>query len=244
MHAALPSGGAILARPEGQGSSRRWVKVPQDMILASFGLPFRLGAAVILLMILLYAVEGDVRTIVFTDTLQTTVMLLGRAVCTALLLWHLGLSLPQSVVALHGWGLSQVFRTDPRAADFVVKQMAAGMFIAIAMTVIDQEMLQKSLSVRRLADSQKNLPVLGVVLLTVVAVFPGLGALLALAAPGLGLQAAGCRRPRVPGLGAAAAAGLGPGAVRDRARLGAVPQCHRRSHRADLVQPHRPARLA
>ena len=58
------------------------VKILQDSILASFGLPFWLTAAVILLMVLLYTVEGGVRTIVFTDTLQTAGMLLGLNVYT------------------------------------------------------------------------------------------------------------------------------------------------------------------
>ena len=85
------------------------VAVLQDMILASFGVPFWLTAAVILLMILLYTVEGGVRTIVFTDTLQTAGMLLGLLVCTAFLLHSLDLSLPQSLALMHERGISQVF---------------------------------------------------------------------------------------------------------------------------------------
>ena len=67
------------------------VRILQDTILQSMGVPFWLTTAVILLMILLYTVEGGVRTIVFTDTLQTAGMLLGLLVCIAFLLQRLDL---------------------------------------------------------------------------------------------------------------------------------------------------------
>jgi Na+/proline symporter len=161
--------------------------------LQNFGAPFWLTTAVILLMILLYTVEGGVRTIVFTDTLQTAGMLLGLFVCTAFLLHKLDLSLWQSLVQLQAQGLSRVWGVDPLAKDFFAKQFIAGMCIAVAMMGMDQEMMQKSLSVRRLRDSQKNLLVLAVVLLLVVCTFLYLGGLLALFAPSVGLQAAGDR---------------------------------------------------
>ncbi len=169
------------------------VKVLQDMILDAFGVPFWLTAAVILLMVLLYTLEGGVRTIVFTDTLQTAGMLLGLGVCVYFLLDKLGLNVPQALVAMDAQGLSKVWGSDPLARDFWAKQLLAGAFIAIAMTGLDQEMMQKSLSVRRLADSQKNLVVLAFVLLAVVGVFLFLGGLLYLFAPGVGLQVAGDR---------------------------------------------------
>ena len=169
------------------------VAVLQDMILSSFGVPFWLSTAVILLMILLYTVEGGVRTIVFTDTLQTAGMLLGLVVCTAFLLHSLDLSLPQSLALMHERGISRIVATDPMARDFFLKQVVAGIFITVAMTGMDQEMMQKSLSVRTLRDSQKNMLVLGVVLLAVVAVFLYLGGLLYLFAPAVGLQGAGDR---------------------------------------------------
>jgi Na+/proline symporter len=169
------------------------VKVMQDMILQNFGVPFWLTAAVILLMILLYTVEGGVRTIVFTDTLQTAGMLLGLLVCTVFLLNKLDLSVAQSLSQMQAQGLSRVWGTDPLAKDFFAKQLLAGVFIAIAMMGMDQEMMQKSLSVRTLANSQKNMVVLSVVMLLVVMVFLYLGGLLALFAPSVGLQAAGDR---------------------------------------------------
>ena len=169
------------------------VAVLQDMILSAFGLPFWLTTAVILLMVLLYTVQGGVRTIVFTDTLQTAGMLLGLVVCTVFLLQQLNLSPLQALEQMQDRGLATVFNTVPQARDFVLKQIVAGLFITIAMTGVDQEMMQKSLSVRRLRDAQKNLLLLGVVLLAVVSAFLYLGGLLYLVAPSLGLQGAGDR---------------------------------------------------
>ena len=169
------------------------VKILQDNILAGFGLPFWLTTLVILVMILLYTVEGGVRTIVFTDTLQTAGMLLGLIVCTAFLLHKLDLSVAQSLAQMQAQGLSTVFGTDPQSKAWWAKQIVAGAFIAIAMTGLDQEMMQKSISVRRLGDAQKNVVVLAFVLLAVVTCFLYLGGLLALFAPTVGLQAAGDR---------------------------------------------------
>jgi Na+/proline symporter len=134
-----------------------------------------------------------VRTIVFTDTLQTAGMLLGLATCTLFLLHRLDLSVAQSLVQMQERGLATVFGTDPFARDHFAKQVLAGMFIAIAMTGMDQEMMQKSISVRTLGDSQKNVVVMALVMLVVVAVFLYLGGLLYLFAPTVGLAAAGDR---------------------------------------------------
>lgn len=169
------------------------VKVLQDMVLSAFGVPFWLTAAVILLMILLYTLEGGVRTIVFTDTLQTAGMLLGLGVCVVFLLQALGLSPLEALAQMQERGLARVWGTDPMARDHWAKQLLAGAFIAIAITGTDQEMMQKSLSVARLADAQKNLLVMAVVMVAVVALFLFLGGLLHLFAPGVGLVATGDR---------------------------------------------------
>ncbi len=167
------------------------VKVLQDAILAQMGLPFWFTALAILLMILLYTFKGGVKTIVWTDTLQTAAMLTGLLVCVAFLLHSLGLTLGQSLTALDTAGLSQVFVDDPFSRSFWGKQVLAGMFIAIAMTGMDQEMMQKNISVKRLADSQKNVMLLATIMLGVVALFLFLGGLLHLFAAQAGITARG-----------------------------------------------------
>jgi Na+/proline symporter len=188
------SGASIFLLSRTLGATARLylvVKILQDSILANFGVPFWLTAAVILLMILLYTFEGGVKTIVWTDTLQTAGMLLGLVVCVALLMHKLDLSLPQSLAAMHDKGLNTLWDTDPFSRSFFAKQVLAGIFITIAMTGLDQEMMQKSISVDTLRNSQKNIVVLSVVLLGVVTLFVFLGGLLHLFAAQNGLSAKG-----------------------------------------------------
>ena len=190
------SGAAIFIASRTLGATARLylvVKILHDSILSALGVPFWLTAAVILLMILLYTVEGGVRTIVFTDTLQTAGMLLGLVVCVGFLLHKLDLSLAASLTQMDARGLSAVWGHDPLAKSWWLKQVLAGMFIAIAMTGMDQEMMQKNLSVRRLADSQKNVVLLSIVLLMVVGLFLYLGGLLHLFAAQAGVDATGDR---------------------------------------------------
>jgi Na+/proline symporter len=188
------TGAAIFIASRTLGATARLylvVKILHDTILQSLGVPFWLSTAVILAMILLYTFEGGGRTIVFTDTLQTAGMLLGLGVCVVFLLQRLDLSVVGSLAQMHARGLSNVFGLDPYGRDWFVKQIVAGAFIAIAMTGLDQEMMQKNISVRRLADSQKNVVVLALVMLAVIALFLYLGGLLYLYAPTVGLHARG-----------------------------------------------------
>jgi Na+/proline symporter len=158
------------------------IKILEDLTLARLGLPFWLSALVILALILAYTFEGGVKTIVWTDTLQTAGMLLGLVVCVAYLLQGLNLDLGSAWARLDAEGLSRVFVTDPMSRSFWGKQLLAGLFISVAMTGLDQEMMQKNISVRRLADSQKNVLALSLVMLGVVGLFLFLGGLLQLQA--------------------------------------------------------------
>jgi len=167
------------------------VKILQELILERLGMPFWLTAAVILLMVLLYTFEGGVKTIVWTDTLQTSGMLLGLLICVVYLLRGLDLSLTQSLAQLDAAGLSTVFVTDPDSRFFFLKQILAGVFISIAMTGMDQEMMQKNISVRRLVDSQKNMLSLSLIMLGVIALFLFLGGLLQLYATQQGMSEQG-----------------------------------------------------
>ena len=167
------------------------IKILQEAILDAFGMPFWLTALIIIGLILLYTFEGGVKTIVWTDTLQTSGMLLGLVVCVLYLLNGLGLSFSESVSALHAQGLSDIFVTDVDSRSFWGKQLLAGIFIAVAMTGMDQEMMQKNISVKRLSDSQKNVVLLSFVMLLVVLMFLFLGGLLQLFALKTGMAARG-----------------------------------------------------
>lgn len=167
------------------------VNILHFTILESFGLPFWVGAFVILLMILLYTFEGGVKTIVWTDTLQTACMLIGLVVCVFYILSDLDLSLLDGTKALAEKGYSNIFVTDPASKYFFVKQIVAGAFISITMTGMDQEMMQKNISVRTLKDSQKNMMTFAVIFMAVVLLFLFLGGLLHLFAESKGIAARG-----------------------------------------------------
>lgn len=154
------------------------INVLQLFILNELHVPFWLSTFVILLMILLYTFEGGVKTIVFTDTLQTTFMLLGLVVCVLSIMQALHLNFAESMTALSDKGFTHIFNTDASSSGFFLKQIIGGAFITIGMTGLDQEMMQKNISVKTLGDSQKNMISFSVVLVIVNFLFLLLGGLL------------------------------------------------------------------
>ncbi len=154
------------------------INVLQFFILDKMGVPFVVTAAVILLMILLYTFEGGVKTIVYTDTLQTSLMILGLIICVVYILNHLNLGAAEALSIMNEKGYLNVFNTDVNSKGFFLKQIIGGAFITIAMTGLDQEMMQKNISVKRLCDSQKNVITLSVILVAVLFLFLVLGGLL------------------------------------------------------------------
>jgi Na+/proline symporter len=154
------------------------VAILQDTILSSFGVPFWVTTLVILLMILLYTYEGGVKTIVWTDMLQTSCMLIGLVICVFYILKSLNLSFGEGLDQLKEAQFTRMFISDPNSSLFFLKQIIAGAFITITMTGMDQEMMQKNISVRTLKDSQKNVLTFGIIQALVVLLFLFLGGLL------------------------------------------------------------------
>ncbi|HXL57120.1 MAG TPA: sodium:solute symporter [Chitinophagaceae bacterium] len=154
------------------------INVMQLFILDNLHVPFPLSTFVILLMILLYTFEGGVKTIVFTDTLQTTFMLLGLIVCVFYIMHTLDFSFRQTMQELSEKDYIKIINTDVNSGGFFVKQIIGGMFITIGMTGLDQEMMQKNISVKNLEDSQKNMITFSFVLVLVNFLFLLLGGLL------------------------------------------------------------------
>src|SRR5882757_8047119 len=154
------------------------INVLHFFILKEMGVPFALTTFVILLMILLYTFEGGVKTIVYTDTLQTTFMLLGLVVCIFYILRHMDLSFGSAMQTLDEKSFTGIFNFDVNSKGFFLKQIVGGMFITIAMTGLDQEMMQKNISVKNLKDSQKNMVTFSLVLVLVNFLFLLLGGLL------------------------------------------------------------------
>ncbi|MES2648568.1 MAG: sodium:solute symporter [Bacteroidota bacterium] len=167
------------------------VNILQGAILNKLGVPFWLTTLIILVMILLYTFEGGVKTIVWTDTLQTVCMLLGLIICAAYILKSMDMGFGTAVSTMRQQGLSKIFFTDPNSKLFFVKQIIAGAFITLTMTGMDQEMMQKNISVRTLRDSQKNMVTLSIILLAVILMFLFLGGLLYMYADRFGVTAVG-----------------------------------------------------
>src|SRR5678810_539674 len=166
------------------------INVLQIFILKDMQIPFWLTTFIILLMILLYTFEGGVKTIVFTDTLQTTCMLLGLIVCIIYIMNHMGHSLSSSLHELNTRGLTKIFNTDINSSGFFLKQLIGGLFITVTMTGLDQEMMQKNISVRTLYDSKKNVLTFSFIILIVNFLFLLMGGLLYLFASTKGINTA------------------------------------------------------
>jgi Na+/proline symporter len=162
------------------------VKILQDVILADLNVPFWATTLIILGMILLYTYEGGVKTIVWTDTLQTLCMLAGLVICVVYILNTMDMSFGNALTQLSDKGYSKIFNFDPNSKLFFAKQILAGAFITLTMTGMDQEMMQKNISVKTLGDSRKNMLSLAVIMLGVILLFLFLGGLLYLFAESKG----------------------------------------------------------
>lgn len=154
------------------------VNVLQIFLLEGLGVPFWLTALVILLMVLLYTFEGGVKTIVITDTLQTSFMIISLVGCIIYILSHLNLTAPEAFDILASKNYTHFINTDINSKTFFLKTILGGMFITIAMTGLDQEMMQKNISVDNLKNSKKNMLTFAGTLLVVNLAFLFLGGLL------------------------------------------------------------------
>jgi Na+/proline symporter len=154
-------------------------------LLEAIGIPFWATSGVVLLMIFLYTLQGGVKTIVWTDTLQTLFMLAALVGTILYILLDPAMADWQSHLAESK--MMSIVDTDWKSNSYFFKQILSGIFITIAMTGLDQEMMQKNLSVRTLGDAQKNMRVFSVVMFFTNVLFLFLGALLFLKYQQMGL---------------------------------------------------------
>jgi len=154
------------------------INILQIFILDTLGIPYIVTNIVILIMIVLYTYKGGVKTIVYTDTLQTFCMLSGLVICSIYMLYSMDLNISESLSEMQKLGYTNIFENNYMNKNFFLKQIIAGIFITITMTGIDQEMMQKSLSVSKLKNSQKNILSLGFMIFIVISIFLYMGGLL------------------------------------------------------------------
>lgn len=169
------------------------INVMQLFILDQMGIqvPFWATTFFILLMILLYTFKGGVKTIVWTDTLQTFFMLLALVVCVVYIMDDLKLSIGGALTRMSELGYTEMFNTQVMDKKFFLKQIIGGAFITISMTGLDQEMMQKNISVKNLGDSQKNMITFSSIMVVVNLLFLLLGGLLYVYAGEKGLNLKG-----------------------------------------------------
>ncbi len=166
------------------------VIVLQNLVFDSLGIPFWLTVTITILLIWLYTFKSGIRTIVWTDTLQTLFMLIAVGVVVFYLSEDLGLSAGNLFTFIGESDLSKTFFfEDWKSGNHFVKQFLSGAFIAIVMTGLDQDMMQKNLTCRNLKDAQKNMFWFTIVLTIVIFIFLILGLLLTVYAQNHGIDA-------------------------------------------------------
>ncbi|MGA1977828.1 MAG: sodium:solute symporter, partial [Bacteroidales bacterium] len=163
------------------------ISVLQSFVFDSWHIPLWVNALIFIILIVLYTLKGGIRTIVWTDTLQTTFMLL--AVILTIIFIGKGLGTPVSRLfsEITGSKVSGMIVTDWHHQRFFLKQFFSGMFITITMTGLDQEMMQKNLSCKNLKEARKNMFTFSGILVFVNLLFLFLGAFLMLYADRNGL---------------------------------------------------------
>lgn len=163
------------------------VHILQLFIFDHFGIPFWVSVLLFMLLITLYSYKGGIKTIVWTDMLQTTFMLLSLVVTLFIIGDKLGFNLSEMIASVRDEGYTKIMITDWRHDRFYLKQFFSGMFITIVMTGLDQDMMQKNLSCRSLGDAQKNMTLLSLILVPVNLLFLFLGASLFVYANQMGI---------------------------------------------------------
>ncbi len=153
--------------------------VLQLFLFDAWNIPFYITVIITIFLIWIYTFKGGIKTIVWTDTFQTVFLVSSVIVCVYLISARLGLSLREMINTVYASDLSQVFYfDDPNSTLFFPKQFFGGAFIAIAMTGLDQDLMQKNLTCRNLKEAQKNMFWLTTSIVIVNLLFLTLGALL------------------------------------------------------------------
>ncbi len=150
----------------------------QVFVFDAWRVPFSVTVSVIIVAMLAYTYRGGIKTLVWTDTFQSALLLLGVGLSIVAIARELGLGAGDLFANVRESELSRIFVWDWRAPNYFWKQFLSGIFIAIAMNGLDQNMMQKNLSCRSLREAQRNLFAFGGVMVLVNVLFLSLGVLL------------------------------------------------------------------
>lgn len=166
-------------------------------IFDGWGIPIWATAIFMILIITLYTFRGGLKTVVWTDTLQTTFLLTALILTIIFIFKDLQINVSQAFSMMQDQGYTRVFDTDWRSGSYYLKQILGGMFITITMTGLDQDMMQKNLSCKTLKDSQRNMMSFTGILIIVNALFLLLGGLLLIYAQERGIDLTGLQSDRI-----------------------------------------------
>lgn len=153
--------------------------VLQLLVFSPLHIPFEFNVIVTIALIWLYTMQGGVKTVIWTDALKSFCLIMSVILCIYFVATNLGFSFGDMASAIADHPTSRVFFFDnPKEATFFWKQFLAGVFMAIATTGLDQDMMQRNLACRDANQSRKNMIVSGITQFFVIALFLLLGTLM------------------------------------------------------------------
>ncbi|GET30072.1 sodium:solute symporter [Prolixibacter sp. SD074] len=144
----------------------------------AFGIPFWVTVMISILLIWVYTYRGGIKTIVWTDTLQTTFLILAVVLTINYILNHFGWSVGEAFRHITAHAGSKIFHWGWKSGNNFFKQFFAGMFVTVVMVGLDQDMMQKNLTCRNAREAQKNMLWFSASFVLAVMLFLGLGVLL------------------------------------------------------------------
>lgn len=164
-------------------------EVLQFVAIDNLHIPYPVTVLVTILLIWIYTYRGGIKTIIWTDALQTTFMLAAVVITIILIIQQMNWSFSEMISQIKSSEFSQTFYfSDWKEKHYFWKQFLSGAFITIVMTGLDQDMMQKNLSCKTLKESQKNVLLLSLSLVIVNIIFLSLGTLLVFFAKSKGLE--------------------------------------------------------
>ena len=176
------SGAVLFIVSRTVGSAARMylmASVLQLAIFDSLGIPFYVTVILAIGLIWLYTFRGGIKTIIWTDTLQTLLMISAVVITIVYINTEMGFGLKEMATAIIDSSYSKIWVWDDwQSSQHFLKQFLSGAFITIVMTGLDQDMMQKNLSIRTLKEAQKNMYWYGTAFLPINLLFLSLGALL------------------------------------------------------------------
>ena len=153
----------------------------QMLVFEPLNIPFVFNVIVTIALIFLYTLQGGVKTVIWTDTLKSFCLILSVVLCIVFIARALGYGAGDMVKAIAADDSSRIFFFDnPKEGTYFWKQFIAGIFMVIATTGLDQDLMQRTLASKNVAESKKGLIVSGITQIFVVGLFLVLGTLLVL----------------------------------------------------------------